>query len=336
MASVGTYSGPAAATLKPVVDGAQLWVKYINSQGGLNGHQLKFAIYDDGGDPARHRAQVQEAVEQKHAVALLANAEALTGQGSNDYIASHRVPVIGVDGGWDFPYDNPMYFLQHPSGEPLYLSFVLSTAQQIVPAGKTKLAVLTCQEAQACGIVTNLWNQRAKSLGIDIVYSGRASIAQPDYTAECLAAHNAGAQALFVLEDGNAVGRVANSCARQDYKPQYALATTVILDRFKDDPNLEGALGGSDVFPWFQHGLPAIDEFHDAVKAFGGGLQPGVGMVTGWTAGKLLERAAAHNLSEPPASESVLKGLWTVKDDTLGGLTYPLTFSEGKTSVRKT
>ncbi|HYH49407.1 MAG TPA: ABC transporter substrate-binding protein [Acidimicrobiia bacterium] len=336
IASVGTYSGPAASTLKPVLDGAQLWVKYINSKGGLNGHPVKLAVYDDGGDPARHRAQVQEAVEQRKVVAFLANAEALTGQGSNDYIASHRVPVIGVDGGWDFPYDNPMYFLQHPSGEPLYLSFVLSAAQQLVPAGKKKLATLTCQEAQACGVVSRLWKDRAAGLGLELVYQARASIAQPDYTAECLAARNAGAEGFFVLLDGNGVGRLAASCARQGYKPQYALATTVILDRFKDDPNLDGAIGGTDVMPWFQTGTPAADEFQGALKVFGGGLPPGVGMVTGWTAGKLLERAAGTTLSEPPTSESVLRGLWTIKDDNLGGLTYPLTFAEGAKSVRKT
>ncbi|HVW31526.1 MAG TPA: ABC transporter substrate-binding protein, partial [Acidimicrobiia bacterium] len=52
VATVGTYSGPAAASLKPILDGAQLWVKYTNRGPGLNGHPVKFFVYDDGGDPA--------------------------------------------------------------------------------------------------------------------------------------------------------------------------------------------------------------------------------------------------------------------------------------------
>jgi branched-chain amino acid transport system substrate-binding protein len=42
-------------------------------------------------------------------------------------------------------------------------------------------------------------------------------------------------------------------------------------------------------------------------------------------AGKLLERAG-RALPEPPTSHAVLEGLWSVNDDDLGGLTYPLTF----------
>lgn len=334
IASVGTYSGPAASTLKPILDGGQLWVKYINAKGGLNGHPVKLAVYDDGGDPARHRAQVQDAVENRKVVAFFVNAEALTGQGSNDYIKSHRVPVVGVDGGWDFPYKNPMYFLQHPSGASQYLTFVLSTAEWLVPAKKTKLAILDCQEAQGCTDTDRIWKERAKALGLDLVYSGRASVAQPDFTAECLAARNAGADAFFILMDGNSVTRVANSCSRQGYKPQYALAGSVVLDRHQTDPNLEGAVSSSTVMPYFRTGTPASDEFQQAFKSFGTGLQYGVGMVLGWASGKLLEKAGAQ-LTEPPTSESLLRGLWSVKNDTLGGITYPVTFEEGKPPSRQ-
>jgi hypothetical protein len=47
----------------------------------------------------------------------------------------------------------------------------------------------------------------------------------------------------------------------------------------------------------------------------------------GWVTGKLFEKAAA-NMPEPPSSVAVLRGLWSLKDDTLGGITAPLTFIE--------
>jgi branched-chain amino acid transport system substrate-binding protein len=46
-------------------------------------------------------------------------------------------------------------------------------------------------------------------------------------------------------------------------------------------------------------------------------------------AAKLFERAAAK-LGENPTGEDVLRGLWSLRDDTLGGLTVPLTFREGQ------
>src|SRR2546425_950452 len=37
LASVGTYAGPIGGAVLPLLQGAQLWVKYINQKGGLNG-----------------------------------------------------------------------------------------------------------------------------------------------------------------------------------------------------------------------------------------------------------------------------------------------------------
>lgn len=58
-------------------------MKFINERGGLNGHAVRLLAYDDGGgDPARNRAQAQEAVERQHAIAFLMNGADITGQSS--------------------------------------------------------------------------------------------------------------------------------------------------------------------------------------------------------------------------------------------------------------
>ena len=334
MGSVGTYSGPAASTLRPILEGAQLWVKYINGRGGLNRHPVKLIVFDDGGDPARHRAQVQEAIEKRNVLGFLANAEALTGHGSQQYIATKGVPVVGTEGAADYPYENPMYFVQHPSGRSLYLTFLLALAEQLKPTGKSKVATLMCAEAQACGDTDSVFAERAESVGLELVYRARPSIAQPDFTAECLAARNAGAETLYMEMDSNSVPRIAAACARQGFRPQFATSHAIALDRFKADPNLEGLLSSTAYFPWFQSGTPATDEFQAAFEAFGGGLILGAGTGEGWVAGKLLERAGSQ-LPEPPTRDALLRGLWSVRNDDLGGLTYPLTFVQGQPAARK-
>ena len=45
--------------------------------------------------------------------------------------------------------------------------------------------------------------------------------------------------------------------------------------------------------------------------------------------GKLFEKAAA-NLPDNPTSEDILRGLWAMRNETLGGLSGPLTFIEGQ------
>ena len=78
--SVGTLSGPAGATIGQVATGVQVWARFINKRGGVRGHPVRLITQDDGGDPARHRAIVQDLVESRHVIAFVGNPEALTGQ----------------------------------------------------------------------------------------------------------------------------------------------------------------------------------------------------------------------------------------------------------------
>lgn len=333
IATAGSLSGPVGAVFLPVLQGVQVWVQYINQRGGVNGHPVKLIVYDDGVDPARHRSQVQEAIEVKRVIAFVGNPEGISGQPSQEYVTSKRVPVIGSETGSDHFYKSPMFFPQAAHGVENFRAGLKAAAQAAVPAGKVKLATLACVEAQACSDADRLWADESPSVGFQPVYRARASLTQPDFTAECIAAQNAGAQFGLIGLDAASIGRLAASCARQGYKLLYATFSALIVDRMKDDPNLDGMVGASNVFPYFQTGTPAVDEYHEAMRAFGSRVAPGIGSAVGWVAAKLFEKAAAH-LPEPPTSEAVLAGLWSIHDDTLGGLTQPLTFVKDQPAPR--
>ena len=329
VANVGTVSGPAGTVLAPVVAGVQMWVKAVNARGGVNGHPVKIIAYDDGGDPARHRSQVQEAIEKQGAIAFVGNPEALGGKGSVEYITQKRVPVIGSETGDNWFYESPMYFPQASSGDANFKAIIHSVGGQVLPAGKKKLGTITCAEVQGCADADKIFAQLAPGIGFTHAYRARASLAQPDFTAECLSARNNGVDVFLVIMDTNSQGRVGTACARQGFKPIFASGSAPIVDRFKDDPNLDNMVGVSNVFPWFATGTPAFDEYQSAFKSFGGGTSNGLAPALGWVAGKLFEKAAA-NLPEPPTSAAVLAGLWSLKKETLGGLTEPLTFTENQ------
>lgn len=329
VASVGTYSGPAGSVLAPIMAGSQVWVKWINEKGGLNGHKVSLLVYDDAGDPARHSAQIKEAVERRNAIAFLTNAEAVTGQSGVAYLTSKRIPVVGMSGGENWAAESPMYFPQKSYGPGLYRLFPRTFAPVVVPKGLTRWGVVYCVEAQGCKDVAETFAAEAGRLGYQLVYRAQASIAQPDFTAECLAARNAGVQAIHVNLDQTSIERFAAACNRQGYRPQYLMPSQGVAERLKDNPALDGAISVSDVFPWFTKGIPAVDEFHAAMKSFGGNVPPGLGPAEGWVSGKLLETVAA-DLAEPPTTAQILAGLWRVKNNTLGGLTAPLSFTENQ------
>ena len=331
VASVGTYTGPIGSILLPGTQTVQAWVSHVNERGGIDGHQVRFLIYDDGGDPARHRAQLQEAIERQRVIAFIHNAAPFLSKSALDYVTSKRVPVVGTETGTEMVYQSPMYFPQATSGYANIRSAVLTAARQMIPLGKKKLATLTCVEAQQCADADRLWAEMADSVGFTLVNRGRTTLTQPDYTAECLSARNALAEVLVVAIEATATARLALSCARQGYHPIIGTLASIAADRQKDDPNLDGMMTSSNVFPYYSSGTPATDEYRTVMQRFGAKIPPGIGSAIGWVAAKLFERAAS-NLPATPTAENILAGLWSLKNDTLGDLTSPLHFEPDKPS----
>ena len=334
LGTAGTLSGPAGTVLGPVVQGLQVWAKDVNARGGVNNHEVKLNIYDDAGDPARHRAQVQQAVEKDGVKAFLANPEAITGGCCVDYINAKRIPMIGSETGSPWFNNNPMYFPQASSGDDSNYGAIATVAQQMIPKGKNKVAAFTCVEAQICKDAQRVWSASAEELGLKVVYQRQVSIGQPDFTAECLAARNAGADVVLMGFDTNTVRRMVSSCSRQSYRPTYATLTVAITSTYKDDPNLDGMVAASPVFPWFATGTPATDQYQVGMKRFGSNIPASTAVTIGWVAGKVFERAAS-TLPEPPTSEAILKGLWSIQNDDIAGLTLPLTYQREKPSPQR-
>jgi branched-chain amino acid transport system substrate-binding protein len=274
-------------------------------------------------------------VERDHVVAFVSNQDPFSGLQSVEYHNKVRVPVIGSEGSGKYFYESPMHFPPYPHSFPFYKALLASAAQQLLPEGSTKLATVTCQEAYACEDADGVWGGGyAAEVGFKLVYRGRASIAQPDYTAECLNAQSAGAEVVYVLMDGASVSRFVNSCTRQGYRPTFTLAQHTALPSQLDLPGMEGAVVGAQVFPWFASDTPATAEFQAALARYAAGRAPSGSSSVAWVSAKLFERAAAR-MPEPPTAAAVLDGLWSIKGDDLGGLTHDLTYTRGQPAPQR-
>jgi branched-chain amino acid transport system substrate-binding protein len=292
-------------------------------------------ISDNGCDPARHKAIVQDLVENQHVLGFVGNIEVCSGPSAVDYLTAKRVPVVGLQGAEDWAYSSPMYFPQVTAGRAFDDSLFASWAQQAIPLGFRKFAVLACVEAQTCQKYYDMADAQTARRGLELVYKAKISLAQPDFTAECLRAKNAGAELVYVGADGNTQRRVVASCVRQNFRPTYVSFAQAVNHDMQDDPEINNHLiANSGTVPYFAEN-PATVEFRAALKQYGSQLAPAAGLMVGWVAGKLFERAAA-NISEPPTTAAILAGLWSINDDDLGGITRPLTFVENQNAQVKT
>ena len=331
---VGTYTG-VFASFANAPEGVRAWAQAVNARGGIDGHPVKVIIAEDGGDPARHRSLVQSMVEQDGVIAFIHGFNPTTGQAAVDYLTKKGVPVVGSDPSSNWYYDSPVYFPHSSAGRKGVTRALLgATAEAAVPQGKTTMALLACNEAQICRDLTVDMPAAAGQFGLKVVSQAQASLAQPDYTAECLAARNAEAEIFFLAFDSQSYGRVAKSCSSVGYKPIFSLVPNV-TNNVADIKEMEGAVITAIVKPWFDTSHPGIAAMHTAMKQYTPRAQSDNEAGLAWTSAVLFERAATGHLSATPSAQEILNGLWSLKDETLGGLTYPITFTKGQNAPVK-
>ena len=93
------FTGPLSGSLsllgQGVRDGVQVYVAYINDQGGVNGRKIEFIAEDDAYDPMRTLAAAKKLSEQDKVLALVSptgtpNVTAMLG-----YAEERKLPIIG-------------------------------------------------------------------------------------------------------------------------------------------------------------------------------------------------------------------------------------------------
>jgi branched-chain amino acid transport system substrate-binding protein len=324
---IGEYSGVVGSSLSTGLAAIGAWARWVNDNGGLAGHPVRLVTADSGSDPGKAFALAKSMVERDRVIAFVGNITPLSGSGYAEYIAGKKVPIVGgdlqIDAHWR---GNPMFFPEGPTLETITTGMLHIAAS----AGKPKVALLFCQEAAACRQINEYMKKsdNQRRAGASLVYEAQISLAAPDYTAECLQAQQRGAEALVMAADANSQSRIARSCAQQGFRPMYLAQGVAVTDAARDDPNLEGFTAPQFTFPWPATDTAASRVFQDAMRRYAPNATVGGTGTQAWASGMLL-KAASVALPASPTSADLLRGLWSVKNESLGGLAVPLTFAEG-------
>jgi branched-chain amino acid transport system substrate-binding protein len=328
--AVGQLSGVLGSAFIGGTRAIQAWLTKINGTGGLGCHPVKYVTADDGGDPARNLALVRQLVEQDKVIAMLYNTGLLTGQASRDYLVSKNLPVIGQEGGELFWGTAPNFFNHGTSGRPLIDFTLIAGARAALAVGKKKLGTLACQEVSYCNTADKSWADLGKQIGLEPVYRGQSSLLTVDFTSQCLAAKKAGVEVLALAFESTGIHRIAQSCASVGFKPMIVCTSVQSNLDFVDDENLDGVVIAQPYLPWFLNDRPAIQAFQAVLRQFAPGLPLDSASINGWAAAQLFSRADKAFAADVVTSKGILDALGTVKNDDLGGLSYPLTFTPGK------
>ena len=325
---VGGYSGPVPG-LSGQGQGLQAWVKATNAAGGVDGHQLKLYTGDSKGDPTTEVSQTLQIASQ-HKVVAFAGMGLTTVAGVAKYLGEKQIPTIGGN-------TNDVAFAVSPGfynpGTGLlgtYLGGFFAA-----PKGHTKTGLVYCSESAGCTGVYDLMFKLglSKLNGGDPLYSAKVSLASPSFTAQCLAAKQAGVQTMSVAMDPTNMVRLAKNCQSQGYSPVYGVGGTVASDAVASSGATNGSVAGLSQAPWFLTSGP-IAKMDAAMKQYLPSDTVDATTVEGWTAGVALGQAIENYYKANPkanalTSQDITQGLGAVKNDTFGGLTPPVSFTAG-------
>ena len=327
--NIGGYTGQLAKTLGKGGDVLQAWVDDKNRSGGLNGHPIKVIIKDDASNPATALKAAKELVEQDKVVAIVSSFS-FQEAAWEKYVAGKGIPVIGGASTNPAFQSDPDFF---PSGTTLVPS-LFGMLQQVKAAGKKKLGVMYCAETPVCAQLLPLLQGLGKVAGVEVTGQKVASNA-PNYTAPCLALKGDGVDALWVAVTSDVVARVTKACNQQGFKPANVAVGSTVDSSFLTNPDLDGlifaganALYSSDNLPGVQEFNKLIDEYLPEVRDSDQFSLPLIFA----TAGADLFAAAAEKAKLTPTSTSadLIKGLYALKDVTVGGVSPPLNFVKGQ------
>ena len=332
--SICSCSGPEAPSIGGVSQTLQAWQSYTNASGGINGHPVKLIIMDDAGNATTSAQDARALVEQDHVVAIVSEMSLNDGTWAN-YVAGKGVPVIGAANYNATFLTNPDFFSTGTQTPTL----VYGVLQQAKLAGAAKIGVLPCAEAPACAGFAALFQAIGPTVvGVQVPYVAKITTTQPSYTATCIAARGAGSGALVIIENSPTVLRVADQCAQQGYKPIEVNLSGTVGQGWPGDPNLNDAIGIESNPVLAAQSSPATQAFHRALSAYAPGLVTSSIYneldAQAWAGAQVFALAAKRAGLTPSSTPADLKkGLYTFKDETVGGLTPPLTYLPGKPAL---
>jgi branched-chain amino acid transport system substrate-binding protein len=317
---VGDFSGIVGVAGVPMRSALAVWVKDINARGGLAGHPVKLVSIDTQGNSSKAQSAVRSLVEDKHVVAVVAAYVGLSISAITKYMNDKKVPVIGGELAGYAWFQNPMFF---PQGTTTALA-LYGILQASAAENKPKMALFYCAEVAVCSDTRTQMRAYAPTAHVQIVYEAQVSLAQPDFTAQCINARSAGAQAVMIVMDGGSLARIARDCGRQSYHPALWTGASILTDSQKDNPDLDGVRAIAQTFPWMLSANPAERAYQDALRRYDPNGAPGGTASMGWTSAELFKAAVESQGSRatqgPITTQLVLDGLYALRGATLGGL----------------
>ncbi len=311
----------------------EAFVDWTNAHGGIDGHKIKLYLADDSANPATSSTDVHKFVTQDHVQAIVSLAGSPAAW--DKYVDGLKIPVVGADGSPVDFFTDPNFFFPGQTDDSLPAAVAIAAKK----VGSANFGVMYCAESPSCQELVAPLEAIGPKYGVKLAYNTQISFSAPSYAAECLAAQQAGVKALFIGDAVTVVESVAKDCAAQGYHPTIIASDGAVGEGFATAPGLSNyLLAFEPQIPFNVTNTPATKEMISAFKKYQPTLMSNPNyngeVDEAWVSGLLLAKAVEDgNPGHTVTSAEILKGLHSMKGETLGGMAPPLTFTAGKANT---
>jgi branched-chain amino acid transport system substrate-binding protein len=309
------------------------WAKQVNASGGILKHKVQIIYKDDDSNPGTSLTDVEQLISDK--VLMIYD----SGQDSSwsTYAKQHHVPVFSTGSG-EPDLTNTDFYSTGQTLDALFIA-VVKAAQD---AKVKNLATFYCAEATVCQEGVFTLEADGKKLGTPVVYSASISASSPNYTAQCLAARQAGTQILYIADAITVDEAAANDCRLQGWYVPIEIDGEDLAPSFASASGIEE----NSIFTLTNPAIVVPTSPIKAMTAVFNKYEPGMTKSPNYNeielevyaAGVLFNEAfvdGAPSTHGALTTTTVYDGLYSkaIQGTTLGGLAPPLYFTRGKPNL---
>jgi branched-chain amino acid transport system substrate-binding protein len=309
-------TGPTAAAMKEINEGANLYFDAINQSGGIQNRPIRMISLDDKFDPKLAAQNAQQLANQKDVLLLFLTRGTAQTEALLPILVKNEIPLLAPSTGAMSLHEpvNPFVY----NVRATYQNEASKGIVQLHSTGTTKVAIIYRDDSFGKDGLAGA-EKGFTSVGLKPLFIEKVDRNKADFTESIAKARTLNPQAIMIFESPVAVAR-----AVIELRTAGVLAQVITLSNCATQSFIQ-ALGAhargvivTQVFPGERAlGVPMIAELHNLAQSKNIKLSPAT--VEGFAAAKVLVEALRRLKSNPTR-----KGLMTVLDSIsrydLGGM----------------
>lgn len=317
------FSGPVAAGVKEITDGARLYIDATNAKGGVNGQLIELVSMDDKFDPKLAAENARKLIVEKNVAALFLTRGTPHTQAIVPLLEQYKVPLIAPSTGAMALHKpvNPWIF----NVRATYQREAERAVQHLSLIGIDRIGVVHVEDSFGADVFEGAKKGFA-AVAKQPVFVEKYNREKWDFSKIAPVAASSGAQAILFIGSGNAVADGIVAIRAAGSRAQIVTNSNNASGGFVKSlgANARGTIV-TQVFPYERSlSAPIVKEAHDLAEAKGieGGITPA--MLEGFAAAKVLV-AGLRKAGPSPTRQKIQQALDTLAKLDIGGL--EVTFS---------